>query len=300
MNHKSISKSRIQLEGYLFILPIFLFFFIFCVYPIFFNMYYGFFDWNGMSADKTFVGLENYAKLFSDPIMEKIIRNFLLFFLFTIFPQAIFGIVLAYILNRKVMATGFFRTLLYLPSILTVSITGTIFSKILETNQGDLNVLLKSVGLGILAREWLARPQEAMFSLILVNIWAWTGFSMLLYYVNMTHIPEELYESATIDGANSFQQFFSITFPLLRNTHLSLILLGTISTLKTFDMPYVLTRSGPNHATEFFSTYIYTLSFSFFDQGRSSALVVLVFLIALLLTIIQLRMYGVGKQRGGG
>jgi raffinose/stachyose/melibiose transport system permease protein len=113
----------------------------------------------------------------------------------------------------------------------------------------------------------------------------------------MTHIPEELYEAATIDGASGFQQFFRLTFPLLRNTHLSLILLGCISTLKTFDLPYVLTKAGPNHATEFFSTYIYLLSFDYFDQGRSSAVVTILFFLALILTIIQLRMYGVMGQR---
>jgi raffinose/stachyose/melibiose transport system permease protein len=113
----------------------------------------------------------------------------------------------------------------------------------------------------------------------------------------MTHIPEELYEAATIDGANGFQQFFRLTFPLLRNTHLSLILLGSISVLKTFDLPYVLTKAGPNHATEFFSTYIYLLSFDYFDQGRSSALVTLLFILSLVLTIIQLRMYGIMGQK---
>jgi raffinose/stachyose/melibiose transport system permease protein len=114
----------------------------------------------------------------------------------------------------------------------------------------------------------------------------------------MTNIPEELYEAATIDGASGFQQFFKLTFPLLRNTHLSLILLGSISTLKTFDLPYVLTKAGPNHATDFFSTYIYHLSFDLFEQGRSSALVTILFFLSLLLTIIQLRMYGILKQQG--
>jgi raffinose/stachyose/melibiose transport system permease protein len=163
----------------------------------------------------------------------------------------------------------------------------------LEPNIGVINTTLRALGLNSFALQWLGRPNEALFSLILVNVWTWTGFSMLLYNVNMTHIPEELYEAATIDGANGFQQFFRITFPLLKNTHLSLILLGSISCLKTFDLPYVLTKGGPNHATEFFSTYIYLLSFDYFDQGRSSALVIILFFLALLLTVIQLRWYGV-------
>jgi raffinose/stachyose/melibiose transport system permease protein len=215
----------------------------------------------------------------------------------TVFPQAFFGIVIAFILNRKIIAGGFFRTVLYLPSIMTLSIIGSIFSRMMEPNIGVINVSLRALGLDFLALQWLGQPGTALFSLILVNVWTWTGFSMLLYNVNMTNIPEELYEAATIDGASGFQQFFRLTFPLLKNTHLSLILLGSISTLKTFDLPYVLTKAGPNHATEFFSTYIYLLSFNLFDQGRSSALVTILFFLSLILTIIQLRMYGILGQK---
>ncbi|MDR0761163.1 MAG: sugar ABC transporter permease [Treponema sp.] len=285
-------KYQYQHEGYLFILPVLLFFGIFCLYPILFNLYYSQFDWNGMSKNKIFVGLENFRRLFKDPTMFKIIRNQFVFFFGTIFPQAFLGIIIAYIISRKARGGTFFRTLLYMPSVLTVSITGTIFSRMLEANTGEINIALRAMGLNALALQWLGRPYPALFSLVMVNIWTWTGFSMLLYNVNMTHISEELYEAATIDGASGFQQFFRLTFPLLRNTHLSLILLGSISTLKTFDLPYVLTRAGPNHATEFFSTYIYLLSFDYFDQGESSALVTILFFLALALTIIQLRMYG--------
>jgi len=297
MQSTFVKKNNYQNEGYLFIIPILFFFCTFCVYPIIFNFYYGFFEWNGMSKEKIFIGIENYKFLFKDPIMVKVLRNFVVFFAGTVFPQIFFGIIIAYIINRKVIAGTFFRTVLYMPSILTLSIVGTIFSRMLETNIGAINVTLRALGLNFLALQWLGRPTEALFSLIMVNVWTWTGFSMLLYSVNMTHIPEELYEAATIDGASSFQQFFRITFPLLRNTHLSLILLGSISTLKTFDLPYVLTKAGPNHATEFFSTYIYLLSFNYFEQGVSSALVVILFFLALILTVIQLKTYGVLGQK---
>jgi raffinose/stachyose/melibiose transport system permease protein len=290
-------KEHFQNEGYLFILPLFIFFGVFCVYPLLFNFYHSLFEWNGMSRNKIFTGIENFRLLVKDPIMLKVLRNQALFFFGTIFPQALFGLVIAYIINRKIFFGGFFRTLLYMPSILTISIVGTIFSRMLEPNIGAINTTLRALGLNALALQWLGRPNTALFSLIVVNVWMWTGFSMLLYNVNMTHISEELYEAATIDGANGFQQFCRLTFPLLRNTHLSLILLGSISTLKTFDLPFVLTKSGPNHATEFFSTYIYLLSFDYFDQGRSSAVVTILFFLALILTIIQLRMYGVLGQK---
>ena len=297
MQSKSINKIHYQNEGYLFIIPILFFFCAFCVYPIIFNFYYGFFEWNGMSRNKTFIGFDNYKFLFKDPIMLKVFRNFAVFFVGTVFPQAFLGMLIAYIINRKIIGGTFFRTILYLPSILTISIVGTIFSRMLETNTGTVNITLRALGLNSLALQWLARPTEALFSLVMVNVWNWTGFSMLLYNVNMTNIPEELYEAATIDGASGFQQFFRLTFPLLRSTHLSLILLGSISTLKTFDLPYVLTKAGPNHATEFFSTYIYLLSFDYFEQGRSSALVVILFFLAMILAVVQLKWYGVLGQK---
>jgi raffinose/stachyose/melibiose transport system permease protein len=250
-----------------------------------------------MSKNKIFIGIENFSLLFKDPIMLKVLRNIIVFFLGTVFPQCFFGIIIAYIINRKIFAGGLFRTILYLPSIMTLSIVGMIFSRMMEPNIGAINVALRALGLNFLALQWLGRPYTALFSLIMVNVWTWTGFSMLLYNINMTNISEDLYEAATIDGASSFQQFLHLTFPLLRNTHLSLILLGSIGVLKTFDLPYVLTKAGPNHATEFFSTYIYVLSFDYFDQGRSSALVTILFFLSLVLTIFQLRMYGILGER---
>ena len=296
MKLKPMKRIRYQNEGYLFIFPILFFFCVFSVYPIIFNIYYSFFEWNGISKTKIFIGFDNYKYLLNDPIMLKVSRNFIVFFTGTIFPQAFFGIIIAYIINRKIAAGSFFRTVLYMPSILTMSIIGTIFSHMLETNLGDVNVALRALSLDFLTRQWLARPNEALFSIIMLHVWTWTGFSMLLYSVNMTQVPEELYEAATIDGASNFQQFFRLTFPLLKNTHLSLILLGSISTLKTFDLPYVLTGGGPNNATQFFSTYIYLLSFSFFEQGLSSALVVVLFVLSLSLALIQLKSYNVFGQ----
>ena len=166
-----------------------------------------------------------------------------------------------------------------------------IFSKIFETNRGYLNVILRALHLDFLCQQWLATPKTALACLLFVNIWQWTGYSMLMYYTNMLNIPQDLYESATIDGAGSFKQFIYITFPLLRGTHITLIILDILGALKFFDLSYVLTDGGPAHATETFSTYIYTKSFSTFQQGQASTIVVYMFLIAMVLTVIQLKIY---------
>ena len=150
---------------------------------------------------------------------------------------------------------------------------------------------LRSVGLSGLTRTWLADPSLALGCLIFVNIWQWTGYSMLLYYASMLNISEDLYEAASIDGAGKVSQFFRITLPLLRSTHFTVFILGALGSLKCYDIAYVLTGGGPNHATETFSTYIQEFAFSTFKQGRASTLVVFMFLIAMVITAAQLVLY---------
>lgn len=278
-------------SGYLFILPIVILFLIFIVYPICYNFYISFYEWNGINIDKVFVGLENYKNVLRDPIMQKIIRNFVVFALFTIIIQAFFGLVFADFFIRKLRFASFYRIIFYIPVIATPAIVGNIFSKIFETNRGYLNVFLRFLHLDGLCQQWLADPKWALACIIFVNIWQWTGYSMLMYYANMLNIPQDLYEAATIDGAGQIQQFAKITFPLLRGTHYTLFIMGMLGSLKCFDLPYVLTRGGPNYATEFFSTYIYKQSFNLFKQGPASAIVMVMFAIAMVITLIQLKFY---------
>lgn len=283
-------------SGYLFIAPLVILFLIFIVYPIFFNVFISFHEWNGIDIERVFTGLSNYRKLFTDPVLLIILRNFIIFATLTIAVQAFLGMIFATYFFRNLNLSGLYRTLIYLPVVATPAIIGSIFSKILETNLGDLNTLLRSAGLGFLAQQWLALPNWALVSIISINIWQWTGYSMLVYYANMLNIPEDVYEAATIDGAGQVQQFFRISFPMLRGAHFTLVILGTLGSLKCFDLPYILTKGGPNHATEFFSTYIYQKSFDLFDQGGSSALVILMFIIALIITGVQMRLYNKNEK----
>ncbi|MFT3985708.1 MAG: sugar ABC transporter permease [Lachnospiraceae bacterium] len=282
---------RNYLAGYLFILPMVALFVGFVIYPVIYNIIISFFEWNGISQTKEFVGLTNYRALFADPVMATIIKNFLIFAFSTILIQALIGLFFASILIRKIKFADVYKTLIYLPIIATPSIVGNVFSKILETNRGYLNQMLTFFHLDFLCRQWLAEPKIALGCIIFVNIWQWTGYSMLMYYANMLNISQDIYEAAQIDGAGNFKQFTHITFPLLRGTHYTVFIMGMIGSLKTFDIPYVLTNAGPNHATEFFSTYIYSKSFDLFDQGTASAIVVLMLMLAMIITALQLCFY---------
>lgn len=284
-------RHKDSLTSLLFVLPLLVLFLIFFAYPIIYNIIISFYDWNGISLTKVFNGFTNYKNLLADPVMWKAFKNFIIIAVSTTLIQSAIGIILASFFMRKIKFSGFYRILFYLPAICTPTIVGTVFTKIFETNRGYLNVILRALNLDFLCQPWLATPDTALVSLIFVNIWQWTGYSMLMYYTNMLNIPRDLYESATIDGAGSVKQFMYITFPLLKGTHITLILLDILGALKFFDLSYVLTDGGPAHATETFSTYIYTKSFDTFDQGEASTIVVFMFLIAMLLTVLQLRFY---------
>ncbi|WP_242622764.1 carbohydrate ABC transporter permease [Lachnoclostridium sp. Marseille-P6806] len=288
---ESAGKRMETLTNYLFILPLLILFLTFFAYPILYNFIISFYDWNGISVTKSFAGLANYRTVMSDRVMKAVLKNFVIIALGTTLPQAFFGIIFASFFRRHIRFAGFYRIAFYLPAICTVTIVGNVFSKIFETNRGYLNVMLRSAHLDFLCQPWLAAPHTALLCILFVNIWQWTGYSMLMYYAGMLNIPDDLYEAAAIDGAGPVQQFRHITFPLLRGTHYTLVILGVLGALKCFDLPYVLTDGGPAHATETFSTYIYTKSFNTFKQGQASAIVVLMFMIAMAITVIQLKMY---------
>jgi len=280
-----------KLSGYLFILPIVILFLTFIIYPLVYNFLISLYKWNGVSRSKDFVGIKNYFLFLTNPVFYRILKNFLIFGLSTILVQAFFGLVFASLILRRLPLSNMYRVIFYIPVIATPAIVGNIFSKILETNRGYLNETLRALHLDFLTQQWLADPKWALACITVINIWQWTGYSMLLYYANMLNIPSEIYEAATIDGAGETRQFFRITFPLLRSSHFSLFVLGALGALKCFDLPYVLTKGGPNYATEFFSTYIYKKSFDLFQQGQSSAIVMVMFVLAVVITAAQMKLY---------
>jgi raffinose/stachyose/melibiose transport system permease protein len=179
----------------------------------------------------------------------------------------------------------------FLPVVISPAVTAYVFRRIFNANDGELNLILGAVGLGALQQAWLADPKIALYALAAVNIWQWTGLSFLMYYAGLTLIEESFYEAARMDGANFFQLIWHITVPLVRPTSFALLILGVIGALKTFDIVFLVTGGGPGRSTEFLSTYIYKKAIQEFNAGYASALSVVMLLVALLLTVIQLRAY---------
>jgi raffinose/stachyose/melibiose transport system permease protein len=272
-----------------FVLPIVALLAAFVAYPLARNLYVSFFDWDGLTQETEWVGLENYRWALTDRASLISLRNVALFGVLTVPVQMAIGLVLAVALRGGGPVRLALRTAIFVPVVLMPVAVGFLFADILEPNDGLLNRTLRSLGLDGLAQPWLGQSSTALVAVAAVNVWMWTGLSMAFYQAGLRSIPEEVVEAAAVDGARPRQIAWRILVPMLRGSHLALLILGVIGTLKTFDLVYVLTRGGPDHATEMPTTYLFSTAFGAYQQGRAAAIGVVVLVLALILTALQMR-----------
>lgn len=282
INYKNSKRT-----GLLCTLPLVLFVLVYMVYPIIYNLRISFFDWNGIDPERTFVGLKNFSTLLHDKVFCTVLKNFVLFAVFTVGIQAFLGFLLADMFQAHFRGNGLARTILFMPAILSSIIIGQVFYRLLDPNIGYLRGILSAFGLSAP----LSKPSLAFGVIIFVNIWQWTGYSMTLYYGAMAGISTEYYEAAKIDGASHFQILRKITLPLTRGTTYNLTIIGVIGALKQYDLVAALTNGGPANATQTFASYLYEAAFTNYKQGYASAIAVIMFLIAGIITAFQLRLY---------
>ena len=278
--------------GYLFVLPAFIYMIIFVGYPIINNIILSFQDvtMRTLTApDKPFAGLENYKAIFQDPVFIKSLLNTLIFTVCCLVFQFIIGFLLALFFNQRFRTSKPVRGLLMMPWMIPITVTALIFKFIFGTDVGILNYILQSLGIISENIDWLTSTNTAMFAIVCANVWIGIPFNMILISTGLTTIPKELYESASIDGANKIQSFFKITLPLLKPTIESVLILGFIYTFKVFDLVYVMTGGGPVNSTHMLSTYSYKLSFEMFKYSKGSAVANILFIILLIVSIFYLR-----------
>lgn len=204
-----------------------------------------------------FGGLQNYADVFIQPNMRRAIVNSFIFALITTIFKMGIGLSLAVALNRKMALTNALRTIFFLPAVINTVAVGLIFSSLMHPSNGLVNSLLQAMGLGILAKSWLVDTHLAIFSVCAIEIWKWSGFTMVILLSGMQTIGREYYEAAEIDGAGGFTKFKYITFPLLLPAFNNALILSIIGGLKVFDLIQATTQGGPGSATEVFGTLIY-------------------------------------------
>jgi len=283
-------KKNNNLVAYLYILPSMFFVFVFLVFPILFNVASSFTRWKGLSFENAkFVGLKNYSVLFQDAIFINSLKNCIIFMVLTIFFQLSIGLILTVLLDRKLPGFKIFETVYFLPVVLSSVIVGYTFSQIFEPNFGTVNMFLDAVGLGEYRQIWIGDPKLALFAVLVANVYQWTGMGIIYYRAGMANISEDIYEAARIDGASFWQTFFKITVPLLKNIHLILVLLGTIGTLKFFDLVYIMTKGGPAGSTEFPLSYLYRRFIMESNSGLASAVAVVIVIIATILSILEIK-----------
>ncbi|MCR5106705.1 MAG: sugar ABC transporter permease [Lachnospiraceae bacterium] len=285
--------------GLLFILPAFIYMMVFVGYPIISNIILSFQNVsvrNLVNGQKEFIGLENYVTIFGDEVFRKAMINTLVFTVSCLIFQFLAGFLLALLFNKNFTFSKPVRGLTMIPWMMPMTVTALMFKFMFSTDVGIINYILKSAGLIKENIEWLTTPGTAMVAVVVANIWIGIPFNTILISTGLTTIPQELYESASVDGANGWQKLTKITLPLLRPTIESVLVLGFIYTFKVYDLVYVMTEGGPVNSTHLLSTYSYKLSFDLFQYSKGSSVANVLFLILLLVGMIYLKITMQGED----
>lgn len=282
--------GKINWDGYLYILPVFIFLIVFIYFGIGYNFVISLFKWDGI-GDMEFVRLGNYIKMFHDSLFHASLNHTFLFLLVTIPGSMFIGLLFSILLHSGTIAVNLAKSIFFLPYVMAIIVIGIIFQMIYEPNFGLLNQFLSSIGLESLTRQWIGAKETALYSIAVVYIYTHVGFYMLIYYTGILNIDGEVFEAARIDGASIIKQITHVVIPMLKGTHMTLLILGVIASLKVFELVWVMTEGGPGGATELVSTYVFRQALLEFKQGYSAAVSVILLIIAFIYTIFQLKTY---------
>lgn len=286
-------ELRDTLVGYAFVFPFIILFIIFTLYPIVRGFWISLHNWELVGTNIKFIGFGNYQRLLSDNLFWTSLKNTLFFVILSGPVLVVLGLLFALMLNRKIRGIGFFRTMYYMPNILSVAVVGVIFGRIFAPDHlGLLNVLLIQWGFEPIA--WTLNKNLAMPVVALTTIWWTVGFNALVFLAGLQGIDQALYDAAKVDGANRWQLLRHITIPSLRRPITFVMVLQVIASFQVFGQVDVITGGGPAGATRTIVYYIYERAFEFWHLGYGSAMAFVLFIIMFSLSIIQLRI----QERG--
>ena len=277
----------------LFLLPAVIILGTFNFYPALYSLYLSFFEWNGVSPDKPFVGLENYRRLFASGEFWNSLRVTVVYAGAMTVAALALGMVVAVLLNQDVRGRAFYRALYFLPVITPTVATGVVWRYLFDPSQGVINRGLS--GIGIAGPSWLTDPTWALAAVVVVGVWKRVGFNMVVYLAALQGIPRAYYEAAELDGASSWQRFRHVTLPLLAPSTFFLSVTALIDAFQVFDLIYVMTSGGPLGSTDVIGYYLYRYGFRFYELGFASAIAYVMFALIFVVTVIQFRL-----SRGGG
>lgn len=281
------------IKGYGFLLPSFLLLLVFVFTPLFFSFYLSFHQWNVVSANKPFVGLENFQTLLSDRQFWNALKNTAIYALHVPAGMAA-SLLVALLMNRKIRGVNFLRTLFFLPSVSSFVAIALVWQWMYHPQFGLANYLLSFFGLPTL--NWLRDPATALVSIMLMSIWMGLGYQMVIFLAGLQGIPLELYEAARTDGANAWQRFWKITLPLLMPTTFFILVTSLIGSFQVFASIYVMTEGGPLHSTDVVVYHIYQNAWEYLKMGYASAMSWVLFVIVMIATWLQFKFF---KNRMG-
>ncbi|MGV9271017.1 carbohydrate ABC transporter permease [Kitasatospora sp. NPDC003701] len=285
------SKRRPRLgerqAPYVFLLPMALLFLAFKLYP------FGYSAWLSFTtgSEETYVGLDNYTRLFGDELFYQALRNTAFFVVVQVPVMLLLALALAVALNSVLLR--FRRTLrlvFFLPIVMGLVAYGILFGALFANDFGTVNALLADLGLPRV--NWLGDPLTARFSVVLAMLWHYTGYFSVIFLAQLQSIPDELYDAAATDGAGAWQKFRHVTLPGLRPAVVLTTVMATAGTLQLFDEPYVLTNGGPDGATTTIGLYMYLNGFTYFDFGYASAIGWVLTAIIAVIALVQVKVLG--------
>lgn len=276
--------------GLLFIIPSFIGFMVFFLFPVLVSLILSFCKWNLSSgfSDIKFIGFDNFKGILNDQWFTDSMKNSLIFTVSTVVVGIGLSLVLAVIISKMVFFKNAIKLMFFIPYISSSVSVAIVWMVVLQPTHGPVNQFLRSIGIQQ-PPNWLADVHWALPALIGMYIWQNLGYNMVVYMAGLSSISPELYEAAEIDGANGFKKFTAITIPMVSPTTFFLVIMGIINSFKVFDQVQVLTEGGPGTSTTTIALYIYREAFKFYDMGYASAAAWTMFLIIFTVTLIQFR-----------
>ncbi len=273
-------------EGLLFISPWIVGFLWFTLGPLLASGILSFFQWDLLTSPK-WQGLGNYGRALQEPLFWQSLKVTVIYTLFSVPLGIAVALILAIMLNQPIRGRVWFRSIFYLPAIMSGVAVSVLWKWMFNPQFGLINFLLDKIG--IRGPAWLSSAQWALPALIIMSLWG-TGSSMIIYLAGLQGIPTQLYEAAEIDGAGTWAKFWAITIPMLTPTIFFTLIMGIINSFQVFTQAYVMTGGGPQYATYFFVLYLYENAFRYFRMGYASSLAWILFVVVMILTVIQFRL----------
>lgn len=282
MNRKN---HRFSISPYLFVAPSVLLFSLTILVPIVMTFVFSFYDWNGF-GQMTFTGFDNYVRAFQDRVYLLSYWHIFIYIVLTIILEVFCGLALAGLITMKRRGSGLFRVAFFTPVMLPMIVVSYLWKFVYNSDFGLINSVLNSIGLESWTRVWLGDPKFAIYAVTFVSGWVFAGYYMTIFYAGIQRIPNDIYESAYLDGASNWDIFFKIKIPMIRDLVDVAIMLCVLGGFQAFDLFYVMTNGGPYNSTEIVTTYIVKVVFNNMSIGYGSALAVIMSIVIAILGIV--------------